>query len=100
MLQAIMQVNFTPDMVAPIVGNYEKGWRVELREDGTLWAVLPNVQEYQLVLLPDGSYMVSNNGFFGIPVNFSVSSNGTVMAITMMMATTGTVTTEMLFKFD
>jgi CubicO group peptidase (beta-lactamase class C family) len=100
-LREIMQTNFTPDSVAPYLGNYEKGWSVERRSDGTLWAVLQNADEYQLVLLPNGIFLVSNNSFFGAPVRLSVGYYGDVtMAMTITMITTGVVSTELVTKID
>jgi len=101
MLRAIMQVNFPPSTVAPYLGNYDEGWQVEQHPDGTLWLVLQDVHEYQLVLLPDGRYIISNNGVYGTPVIFSTSDNGTMtMTITMMMVTTGAVATKTVGKLD
>ena len=100
-LREIMQTNFIPDTVAPYLGNYEKGWRVEQRDDGTLWAVLQNAHEHQFVLLPDGTFLVSNNSFFGTPVHFSVGYYGGItMTMTVMMITTGAVSTEAVAKID
>jgi hypothetical protein len=64
-----MLVKFNADTVAPFLGNYEKGWRVELRGDQTLWLVLLEVYEYQLVLLQDGIYLIGNDAFSRNPVS-------------------------------
>lgn len=82
-----MQVTFNADTVAPLLGNYEKGWRVELQDDNTLWVRLLEVYESQLVLLPDGTYRLSNNTYSGKPVSFSKNDEGNVM---MTITTIGT----------
>jgi CubicO group peptidase (beta-lactamase class C family) len=100
-LRGMMQTNFTPDSIAPYLGNYEKGWKVERRDDGTLWAVLQDAHENQLVLLPDGTFLVSNNSFFGTPVHFLVDYYGNIiMTMTVAMITTGTLSTEVVAKID
>jgi CubicO group peptidase (beta-lactamase class C family) len=70
----LIQVTFTPDMVGPYLGNYEKGWRVELRENGTLWVVLQDIYEYQLVSLPGDIFIISNNGLVGTQIMFSTNT--------------------------
>jgi len=100
-LQAITQATFTPDTVAPYLGNYQNGWRVELRDDGTLWVVLQDAHEYQLVLLPDGTFMVSNNALLGTGIIFSVSDNGIIaMTVATTSLTTSAVVTDTVIKLD
>ena len=82
-----IQVTFDPDTVAPYLGHYEKNWQLELRSDNTLWLVLHNIYEYQLIFLPDGTYRISNNSYLGNPVSFSTSDEGIIL---MSITTFGT----------
>jgi len=75
----LIQVNFTPETVAPFLGDYQKGWRLELRDAGSLWLVLQDSFEYQLVLLPNGFFMISNNGILGTTIILTMSETGMIL---------------------
>jgi CubicO group peptidase (beta-lactamase class C family) len=92
----ITEDKFTFDTVEDYLGNYEKGWYVEWRDEetknedgereGTLWmgtevmeypGVMEYRLEYQLVLLPGDLYLFSNHGSLGTNIRFS-RDDGTV----------------------
>jgi CubicO group peptidase (beta-lactamase class C family) len=65
-----------PDAVAPYVGQYEQGWRIELRApegdaatEPTLW-LTRDVRAWQLMALPT-DYIVIGGPLFTLPVSFS-----------------------------
>ena len=64
------------ESVTPLLGEYERGWRVELRDD-TLWVV---GNGYTLRLLPTGSSYVANNGGdeTGTEFIFDKDTDGTI----------------------
>ncbi len=64
------------DSVSPLLGEYARGWRVELR-DGALWAV---GNGYALRLLPNGNSYIANNGGdeTGTEFIFGENTDGTI----------------------
>lgn len=64
------------ESVSPLLGEYERGWRVELRDDA-LWVV---GNGYTLRLLPTGSSYVADNGGdeTGTEFIFGEDTDGTV----------------------
>lgn len=65
-----------PDVVAPYVGQYEQGWRIELREpegdtamEPTLW-LTRDVRAWQLMALPT-DYIVIGGPLFTLPISFA-----------------------------
>lgn len=60
--------------ITPYLGNYEHGWRVERRDDETLW-MARNGWEFQLLPTPDG-YIVSSGVALGAQVAFTGDANG------------------------
>jgi beta-lactamase class C len=62
------------EAVAPYLGNYEHGWRVEQRDDETLWMVRPG-WELQLLPTPDG-YVVSSGNALGTHIGFAAGEDG------------------------
>jgi CubicO group peptidase (beta-lactamase class C family) len=64
------------EAVAPYLGDYEHGWRLEQRDDATLWLVRPGWGwELQLLPTPDG-YVVSNGDALGTQIGFAAGEDG------------------------
>jgi hypothetical protein len=64
------------EAVAPYLGNYEHGWRLEQRDDETLWLVRPGWGwELRLLPTPDG-YVVSNGDALGTQIGFAAGEDG------------------------
>ncbi len=64
------------EAVAPYLGNYEHGWRLEQRDDATLWLVRPGWGwELRLLPTPDG-YVVSNGDALGAQIGFAAGEDG------------------------
>jgi beta-lactamase class C len=62
------------EAVAPYLGNYEHGWRLERHDDETLWMVRPG-WELQLLPTPDG-YVVSSGVALGAQIGFAAGEDG------------------------
>ncbi len=56
------------EAVQAYLGNYEHGWRLEHRDDGTLWLLRPG-WELQLLPTPEG-YVVSSGVVMGAGISF------------------------------
>lgn len=95
-----IQVTFSANTVAPYLGNYEKGWQLELRSDETLWLVWQGEYEYQLIFLPDGTYRIGNGSYLGRIISFSSEEGITTRrkGITTMTITVGDI--ETVSKID
>ncbi len=65
--------------VAPYLGQYSAGWRVEWRDDGTLWAIRGPYQ-WQLLAAGNGQFVVNNGFGITTPLQFVTDETG---AITM-----------------
>ncbi|NDJ77982.1 MAG: beta-lactamase family protein [Chloroflexi bacterium] len=61
-----------PDTVAPLVGEYEDGWQVWQRDDGTLWMERGSWQFLLYPLPLPHLYLVGNGSAFGMMIQFSV----------------------------
>ncbi|MFN8530159.1 MAG: serine hydrolase domain-containing protein [Anaerolineae bacterium] len=78
------QVN--PEEVAPLLGTYDHGWTVELRDDNTLW-LTGNGRAFNLNPLPgNGGYIAANGDMLGAGVTFEVGADGG----TTLVASAGT----------
>lgn len=74
--ESVTSPTVDPKSVSSLLGEYERGWRAELRDD-TLWVV---GNGYALRLLPTGSSYVANNGGdeTGTEFVFSEDTDGTI----------------------
>ncbi len=69
-IRAKLNPQVDPAEVAPYVGDYEGSWRVELRDDNTLWAVR-GPYGWQLLPADSPDEFVVNNGFgLATPLKF------------------------------
>ena len=67
--------------VNPLLGRYEQGWTVELRDDSRLWLVRPN-WEFVLRPLPGGKlYVVASGGALGAVVQFTLEGDQETMSV-------------------
>ncbi len=73
---AVVSPTVTPESVSSLLGDYQRGWRVELR-DGELWVV---GNGYELRLLPTDEGYIANNGGdeAGTEFIFGQDAEGTV----------------------
>jgi beta-lactamase class C len=68
----------TADVVAPYLGEYEMGWRVELFDDGTLWVLRPG---HEFIVLPlEGAFYFGSGGpWMGVEVRFTAGDDGQIV---------------------
>jgi CubicO group peptidase (beta-lactamase class C family) len=73
--ESVVSPTVDPESVSSLLGEYERGWRVELRDDA-LWVV---GNGYTLRLLPTGDSYVANNGGdeTGTEFSFGEDTDGT-----------------------
>ncbi len=90
-LRAPLNPLVDPTEVAPYVGNYEGNWRVELRDNNTLWATR-GPYEWRLLQDVKAGEFVVNNGFgIATPLKFIQTDAGKVtMTFTLTSGEVGT----------
>jgi CubicO group peptidase (beta-lactamase class C family) len=75
----------TANAVAPYLGQYTEGWRVERWDDGTLWAIRGPYQ-WQLLAGENGEFIVNNGFGITTPLQFAEDETGT-MRMTFKLST-------------
>jgi CubicO group peptidase (beta-lactamase class C family) len=71
------------DDVGALLGDYEQGWRVELRDDNLLWLIRPH-WEFMLRPLPgDNLYVISSSGALGVTMQWDVTSTPVTVTFDM-----------------
>ena len=76
-IRAPLTAVVSPDEVAPYLGAYAAGWRVEQRTDGTLWASR-GPYEWQLLAAGSGEFIVNNGFGITTPLQFTMAETGLV----------------------
>lgn len=80
-LAQLPPVEVDPAVVSPLVGTYEEGWAVELREDNTLWAT---AGAYELMLRPlpmENTYIGVNGALAGTLLIFDPAATPVTMTM-------------------
>lgn len=79
----IPETTLDAETAAPLLGEYDGGWSVTLRDDSTLW-LLQSGWEFQVVSFPvagENAFLVVNNGAEGTLVIFDMESDPAAMVI-------------------
>jgi CubicO group peptidase (beta-lactamase class C family) len=83
-LAGLPPIEVDPDVVANLVGVYEQGWTVELRDDNTLWLMHPGAQFLLQPVMPT-MYVIANGAALGTPIQFQVE--GDVVSLSLSAET-------------
>jgi CubicO group peptidase (beta-lactamase class C family) len=76
--------------VTPYLGNYEGNWRVELRDDSTLWAIRGPYEWHLLKAAAKDEYVIDNGFGLATPLKFIVDDSGVTMTFTLTSGEVGT----------
>jgi len=76
-IRAPLAATLTPAEVAPYLGQYTAGWRVEQGADGALWA-MRGPYGWQLLAAGNGEFVVNNGFGITTPLQFVEDERGTM----------------------
>jgi hypothetical protein len=89
-LRAELNPLVDPNEVAPYLGDYEGSWRVELRSDGTLWAVRGPYEWHLMKAAGEGEFVINNGFGLATPLQFIQDDSGVIMTFTLTSGELGT----------
>lgn len=89
-LRAQLNPLVDPNLVAPYLGSYEGNWRVELREDNTLWAIRGPYEWHLLKAEGENEYIIDNGFGLATPLKFIIDDSGVTMTFTLNSGEIGT----------
>lgn len=80
-----------PNEVMSYLGNYEGDWRVEMRDDSTLWALRGPYEWHLLKAEGEGEYIIDNGFGLATPLKFIRDDDGgVIMTFTLTSGEVGT----------
>jgi CubicO group peptidase (beta-lactamase class C family) len=88
-LSAQLNPLIDPAEVASYLGNYEGDWRVEMRDDSTLWALRGPYEWHLLKAEGEGEYVINNGFGLATPLKFIRDDSGVIMTFTLTSGEVG-----------